>query len=38
MVAAKYNRLKDLPKEFYHDATIKNDYGYTVAMIATKHG
>ena len=34
MDAAQYKHIKDLPREFYHDATLKCNYGKTVAMYA----
>ena len=27
-----------IPKEWEHDSTIKNDYGYTVALLQAKSG
>ena len=38
MITAKYNCLKDLPKEFYHESTFGNICGWTVAMCAVGSG
>jgi len=34
MLAAIWGCMKDLPKEFYHDPTLKDNDGWTVAMYA----
>ena len=36
MIAAGHCNIKYLPREFYHDATFKDNEGWTVAMWATK--
>ena len=38
MYAATYGCIKNLPKEFYHDPTLRNNYGWTVAMHAAGAG
>ena len=38
MRAAIFGYLKDLPEEFYHDAYIQDNDGWTVAMHAAEDG
>ena len=38
MMAARFRCIKDLPKEFYHDPIIKDNYGWTTAMMAAIRG
>ena len=37
MHAAASGCIKDLPREFYHDPTITENDGWTVAMIAARN-
>ena len=30
--------MSNLPREFYYDPTIKDNHGWTVAMIAARYG
>ena len=38
MTAAYHEQIKYLPIEFYHDPLIKNNYGWTVAMLSANYG
>ena len=38
MHAARYGCIKNIPRELYHDATLTDDYGWTVAIHAARHG
>ena len=38
MLSARSGYIKHLPREFYHDPTIKDQYGRTVAMISAYNG
>ena len=35
MFAVEFGYINDLPREFYHDPTLKDNCGLTVAMHAT---
>ena len=38
MVAVMFGHIKNLPKELYHDPTLKDINGWTVAMYAAASG